>query len=64
MIKPKNVSQGMKFGCWYGVLAGFSAACYYLYMPIPCALALGWFAAIWLESFLAGGIVGYFLKDA
>ena len=64
MVTSKSLSQGMKFGCWYGVLSGFMMAASYRYMPIPAALAAAWFFFTWLECFVAGGVVGYFLKDA
>ncbi|MES2504280.1 MAG: hypothetical protein V4534_05315 [Myxococcota bacterium] len=64
MVRPKNLAQGLKFGCWYGVICGFAMGGMYLFMPIPLHLAFGWFICTWLESVIAGLVVGYFLKNA
>ena len=64
MIKPKDCHQGLKFGCWYGLLSGFGMAMSYLYMPIPGALACGWFFGAWAEGIAGGAVLGWLMKDA
>jgi hypothetical protein len=63
LVAPKNVSQGVKFGLWYGLLGGLAMAGCYLYMPISEGLALSWFAANLVQSLIAGAAMGWITKD-
>lgn len=64
IAKDTSVKGGAKFGAWTGALVGFATASFYLYLPITGCLALGWFAASFIELTAAGALVGYLTKDA
>lgn len=59
----KTVAQGFKFGFWYGLLSGLGMFSTSIYMPIPMNIALSWFAACFVESMLAGTLMGYITKE-
>jgi len=58
-VNPRSLSTGLKYGLVVGFGAGLSMGYgSYSAMPIPYALALGWFLGSWLEFAVAGLIVG------
>jgi len=63
VVRPKNLSTGLKFGIWLGLLWGVSMGGMYMFMPIPLMLAIGWFSATLVESVVGGVVVGYLTKD-
>lgn len=64
LIDRKSLKSGLQYGALFGLAAGISMGLgSYSYMPIPMALAMGWFLGIWLEAIAAGAIVGSMLKS-
>ncbi len=63
-VSGKNLQSGLRFGAWYGALAGVSMGIgSYVYLPIPKALALGWLVGTFVEMVVVGAIVGQLSKD-
>jgi hypothetical protein len=63
-VEPKSIRSGMQFGALFGLATGFSMGFgSYSYMPIPSMLAWGWFIGIWIETVVAGAIVGLIMKS-
>ena len=63
LAKSKHIVQGSKFGCFVGLMIGLAMANFYLYLPIPIYLALGWFLGTLVEYVAAGSLVAYFTKS-
>lgn len=62
LVRPKQLSTGLKFGLLSGIGGGFSAGFgSYAVMPIPLGLAFGWSLEFLVEATLAGLIVGAML---
>src|SRR5262245_51099968 len=59
LVRPKSLRAGLLLvgflGLALGVSAGFGT---FIHMPIPLALAWGWFIGGWLKGLAAGAIVG------
>ncbi|MEW6529555.1 MAG: hypothetical protein AB1473_01890 [Thermodesulfobacteriota bacterium] len=64
LVAQKNIGSGVKlgvfFGLAYGVPMGFGT---YSYMPIPFHMALVWCLGSFIESLVAGIIVGSIIKE-
>ena len=44
LIAPKSIANGIRFGVLYGLTTGIASGFgTYIHMPIPLALAWGWF---------------------
>jgi hypothetical protein len=53
------VGQGLRFGLYVGVMMGaLDSLVYYVVLPIPAALAVGWFVAYVVVALAAGATVG------
>jgi len=56
-VGVKTVANGLRFGLWWGFVAGVSMGYgSYAMMPIPHVLALSWFLGSVVEGVLAGVI--------
>ncbi len=65
LIEPKSLGAGLRIGALYGLAAGMSMGFgSYCVMPIPLTLAVGWFLGSWVESVVAGAIVGVIVKPS
>jgi len=58
-----GAGQGLRYGFWIGLLLGTtgSIGCYIL-MPVPLALAIGWFLGTMVECLITGWITGIVYK--
>ena len=63
-FSEKNMGSALKYGVVYGIATGMSMGYgMYTVMPIPYALAMGWFWGAVVESALAGVVLGAIVKD-
>ncbi|MBI9092417.1 MAG: hypothetical protein JEZ12_24640 [Desulfobacterium sp.] len=63
-VEQKSIKSGIQFGALFGLATGFSMGFgSYSYMPIPYALAWSWFIGTWIETVVAGAIVGWIMKS-
>jgi len=63
LVGQKSLSSGIKFGALFGLATGISMGFgSYSVMPIPQALAWGWFLGSWVEAIAAGALVGMIAK--
>lgn len=61
--KGSRIAEGIRFGLIIGLLTAFPMAVWtYVVMPIPLAMAAGWFGIGMLEMLLAGAIIGAMYK--
>jgi hypothetical protein len=59
LVRPKSVRTGLALGAFIGLALGVSAGLgTFIHMPIPPAVAWGWFVGGWLKGLVAGAIVG------
>jgi hypothetical protein len=59
LVRPKSLRAGLFLGGFIGLALGVSAGFgTFIHMPIPLALAWGWFIGGWLKGLTAGAIVG------
>ena len=59
LVSPKTVKTGLQFGAILGFVIGLSVGFgTYIHMPVPLALAWGWFLGGWIKAVLAGAILG------
>jgi hypothetical protein len=59
-----GLSQGLRFGLYVGVMVGALESCvWYVVLPVPAALALGWFVAYVGMSLAAGAAVGALYRE-
>lgn len=65
LVRPKSLRAGIAFGAFVGLALGLSAGFgTYIHMPVPLALAWGWFVGGWLKAFAAGAIVGLLVTES
>jgi hypothetical protein len=59
-----GVAQGLRFGLYVGVMIGaLESLVWYVVLPVPAALALGWFVAYVGVLLAAGATVGALYRD-
>src|SRR5262249_16391833 len=64
LVRPKSLRAGLSLGAFIGLALGVSAGFgTFIHMPIPLALAWGWFIGGCLKGIAAGGIVGAVIID-
>ena len=60
----KNLGNGLRYGFFIGLAWGVGMGYgTYAVMPLPYALALGWFLGTLVEFIVAGLLVGLIVKD-
>jgi hypothetical protein len=65
LVRPKSLRAGLFLGTLIGLALGVSAGFgTFIHMPIPLALAWGWFIGGWLKGLAAGAIVGALIIDS
>jgi hypothetical protein len=65
LIRPKSLGVRLRLGAFIGLALGISAGFgTYIHMPIPLALAWGWFIGGWLKGIAAGAIVGALITES
>lgn len=55
-------NNGLRFGFYMGIFIGIFAASWYLWMPVPPLLAVGWFLTRFLQVLICGMILGTIYK--
>ncbi len=64
LVRPKSLGAGVGLGAFIGLGLGVSAGFgTYIHMPIPPALAWGWFVGGSVKGLAAGALVGALLED-
>jgi hypothetical protein len=64
LVRPKSLRAGLLLGAFIGLALGVSAGFgTFIHMPIPLALAWGWFIGGCLKGLSAGAIVGGVIID-
>ena len=63
VVQVRTLSNGFKFGLWYGLISGFGMYGMTCYMPIPTSIGAAWFAACLVQSVIAGVAMGYITKE-
>src|SRR6516165_9352373 len=64
LVRPKSLRAGLLLGAFLGLALGVSAGFgTFIHMPVPLALAWGWFIGAWLKGLAAGAIVGAVITD-
>lgn len=54
--------NGIGFGFYFGVFLGIYAASYYLWLPVPFSLAIGWFITRFIQVLVCGMLLGVMRK--
>ena len=50
--------NGLHFGFYFGIFMGIFAASWYLWLPVPPLLAVGWFVTRFFQILVCGMILG------
>jgi hypothetical protein len=59
LVRPKSLGTGLELGACIGLALGIAVGFgTFIHMPIPLALAWGWFIGGSLKGLVAGAIVG------
>jgi hypothetical protein len=64
LVGKKSIGQGFRYGLLYGVATGVAMGYgTYAAMPIPYAMAFGWFIGTLVETCVAGLLLGLIVKE-
>lgn len=64
LVRPRSLRNGLMLGAFMGLALGMASGFgTFIHMPVPLALAWGWFIAGWLKGIVAGGILGAVITD-
>ena len=65
LVRPKSLGMGLALGAFVGLALGVSAGLgTFIHMPIPPAVAWGWFVGGWLKGLVAGAIAGAVIVES
>lgn len=65
LVRPKSQSAGLALGALVGLALGVSVGLgTFIHMPIPTAVAWGWFIGGWVKGLVAGAIVGAVIVES
>ena len=65
LVSPKSLGTGLALGAFVGLALGVSVGLgTFIHMPIPPAVAWGWFVGGWLKGLVAGAIVGAVIVES
>lgn len=63
LVRPKSLRSGLALGALLGIALGIASGFgTFIHMPVPLALAWGWFLGGWFKGIVAGGLVGAIIK--
>lgn len=61
--KGSKLAEGLRFGVVIGLFTALPMAVWsYIMMPMPVALAIGWFVIAMIDILAAGAIIGLLYK--
>jgi hypothetical protein len=64
LVRPKSLAAGLGLGAFVGLALGISVGLgTFIHMPIPPAVAWGWFVGGWLKGLIAGALIGVVIVD-
>jgi len=64
LINPKNLKSSLLYGLFWGIAIGAGMGYgSYAYMPLPYALAAGWFWSSVVNMTVGGLVAGLIIKD-
>ena len=64
-MRPKSLAAGLGLGAFVGLALGISVGLgTFIHMPIPSAVAWGWFIGGWLKGLVAGAVIGLVIVDS
>ena len=62
--KKKGLAQGIRFGLYVGiVLVASQGFIWYVVLPVPFILNLGWLASAFVNSIAAGAVIGLIYRQ-
>ena len=65
LVRPKSLGHGLALGAFVGLAFGVSVGLgTFIHMPIPPAVAWGWFVGGCLKGLVAGAIVGVVVVES
>ena len=65
LVRPKSLGTGLALGAFVGLALGVSVGLgTFIHMPIPPAVAWGWFIGGWVKGLVAGAIVGAVIVES
>jgi hypothetical protein len=65
LVRPKSLRTGLALGAFVGLALGVSVGLgTFIHMPIPAAVAWGWFMGGWLKGLVAGAIAGAVIVES
>ena len=65
LVRPKSLSIGLALGAFVGLALGVSVGLgTFIHMPIPSAVAWGWFIGGCSKGIVAGAIAGVVIVDS
>ena len=65
LVRPKSLGTGLALGAFVGLALGVSVGLgTFVHMPIPPAVAWGWFIGGCLKGLVAGAIVGAVIVES
>ena len=65
LVRPKSLGSGLALGAFVGLALGVSVGLgTFIHMPIPPAVAWGWFVSGWVKGLVAGAIVGAVIVES
>ena len=65
LVRPKSLGTGLALGAFVGLALGVSVGLgTFIHMPIPPAVAWGWFIGGWVKGLVAGAVVGAVIVES
>ena len=62
--EKSGLGQGLRYGLWIGLLLAISyVSVWYVVLPIPFCLAMGWVGGVLADCLLAGAAVGLIYRE-
>jgi hypothetical protein len=65
LVRPKSPGTGLALGAFVGLALGVSVGLgTFIHMPVPPAVAWGWFVGGWVKGLVAGAIAGAVIVES